>query len=495
MRRARRAPAALLLAGLAAAFAPGSRADSPAGPPPVQIHCEGVGYLAVGSTVRFRIHDYQSWKYVEKGVHWTAAPTDVATIGDDGTLYALAPGRVLVNAKVDGIGEPLPRAITVLPKIEGGRLPRIEGLPEAKTPVAECRSEWYVQDKGPPGGLLLDVYGDDWAFSVRINGGPKAPLPWIADATYAWYGPLDPHKGQDQQTPWANKAKVTMTSWKAHVATGHVDWIRTDGTPLVMKFAIGMETPLAQEIGALVEAGPVEVDATGGPSTAWFAAPRGTDPVPLLLAIPPESGLDDDARRAAVRFAAEGYAVLAADIYEGRLAPDPLTIAEGHVPPDPKIAREKAAVARGVDDARAFAVLDASLAALSKKAGPRGAGRKIGLIGWGLGGEWALRLARSHKEIAATVVCTSPVRDDPSWLSALPGSVCGVFGRLDPSPTPDEVRAFDEALTTAHVPHEVRSFDNASHAFVDPRWPLGYGPEPTLAANARIVAFLRRTLQ
>jgi carboxymethylenebutenolidase len=45
--------------------------------------------------------------------------------------------------------------------------------------------------------------------------------------------------------------------------------------------------------------------------------------------------------------------------------------------------------------------------------------------------------------------------------------ICGVFGTLDESISPEAIDAFDAALTRATVEHEIYTFE-AHHAFANP---------------------------
>jgi carboxymethylenebutenolidase len=153
------------------------------------------------------------------------------------------------------------------------------------------------------------------------------------------------------------------------------------------------------------------------------------------------------------RFAAEGYAALAIDLYDGTVA---------------KTSDEAMAAMKKVDDARAKEVMLAGLAFL--KDDPRVQAKKRASIGWCFGGGKSLQLALAAPDLDAAVMYYGHPETDPKVLEKLRAPLLGIFGTQDKSIPPETVKTFEEALTTARRPHTIHSYD-APHAFANPSNP------------------------
>src|SRR5712692_5220122 len=118
--------------------------------------------------------------------------------------------------------------------------------------------------------------------------------------------------------------------------------------------------------------------ADGHPMRAAYAAPGDGRAHAGVIVIHEIFGLNDDIRRITARVAGLGYAALAPDLYDG---PSPRLIC---------IARTMLALARG--EGTAFADLDAARQFLQQQRNVEGS--RIGVIGFCMGGGFALMFAR-----------------------------------------------------------------------------------------------------
>src|SRR5436190_19417179 len=132
----------------------------------------------------------------------------------------------------------------------------------------------------------------------------------------------------------------------------------------------------------------VMIDLPGTTTRAYLSLPEGaTAPMPALTVIHEWWGLNDNVKHWADRLAAEGYAALAVDRYDGKVAANP----------DDAMAAMKA-----VDDAKAREVLLAAHRFLA--ADPRIQATKRGSIGWCFGGGQSLQLALAAPDLDACVI-------------------------------------------------------------------------------------------
>lgn len=176
------------------------------------------------------------------------------------------------------------------------------------------------------------------------------------------------------------------------------------------------------------------------------------DPLPALIVIHEWWGLNDGVRAMADRLAAEGYIVLAIDLYGGRVAdtPDAARKLMMEVLENPQAAEEN------IRQAYRFVTETAGA--------PR-----VGSFGWCFGGTWALNAALLFpRDLDAAVVYYGQVVTDREALAGLDVPILGHFGAEDRSIPVEKVEAFRQALESAGVEHEIRVYPGAGHAFANP---------------------------
>jgi len=219
----------------------------------------------------------------------------------------------------------------------------------------------------------------------------------------------------------------------------------------------------------------VEVDLAGG--KAYLSLPEGASaPRPAVLVIHEWWGLNDHIRHWADRLAADGYAALAVDLYDGKVATE----------------RDEALeLMKGVDDARARAVLDAGHRFLAED--PRVAAKRRGVVGWCFGGGWSLQHAIAQPDLDAAVVYYGQLSTDPKELAKIEAPLMGVFGNQDAGIPPASVDAFAAAMKEAGQPLELHRYD-APHAFANPSSGR-YNPEAAEDAWGHARAFFAEHLR
>lgn len=227
-----------------------------------------------------------------------------------------------------------------------------------------------------------------------------------------------------------------------------------------------------------------------------FLAEPGSGPRPGVVMIHDVWGLADHTRDLAQRLAAEGFGVLAVDLY---LALGPVEI------------EDPGRFIRALSDPEVLADLQAAVDSLA--AHPACAGQKVGMAGFCMGGMYALLAACSVRGLGA---CASfygmlsyehgllhdeagldPARKPRQPLDAVPDLGCPLlacFGDSDDFIPQSDVECLRERLAGTGERHEVVVYPGAGHAFMNDTRPAVYRPEAAADAWTRLVHFLREHL-
>jgi carboxymethylenebutenolidase len=212
----------------------------------------------------------------------------------------------------------------------------------------------------------------------------------------------------------------------------------------------------------------------------YLALPSGDGPFPGLVLVHEWWGQNEWAREKARSFASKGYAVLAVDLYRGKVADDgdrdtAHQLSRG-LPPD-----------RAVRDLRAAFELLAS----RKDVDPK----RIGVIGWCMGGGLALDLAQAEPRTRAVAVYYGRLPTDAEAIGRIKAPVVGSFGADDKGIPAESVEAFRKAAAKAGVQVDVKVYPGAGHAFASKPGAPAYVPAAAKDADERTDAFLARTLK
>jgi len=223
-----------------------------------------------------------------------------------------------------------------------------------------------------------------------------------------------------------------------------------------------------------------------------FAEP-GFASQPGVVVIPDVWGLSEHTRDIAQRLAREGFAALALDLYRktGR----------------PSLEGPAAAMAwiRELPDPLVLETVQEGIDALAGNAAV--AGRKVGLIGFCMGGQYAWLAACTCRGLSAVAPFYGMLRYEPGLdvtkkpreplaaIAALSCPALGLYGREDALIPNADVDELEARLAQQPQPFEIVRYAGAGHAFLNDTRPAMYRPEPAADAWRRLLAFLRTRLQ
>jgi carboxymethylenebutenolidase len=219
----------------------------------------------------------------------------------------------------------------------------------------------------------------------------------------------------------------------------------------------------------------VECPVTDSPAVpGYLARPEGDGPFPAIVVIQEWWGLEPHIKDIAERFAREGYAALAPDLYHGAVTDEP-------------------------DEARKLAMeTDMDLAvrevggAVTYLRGQPYAKGTVATIGYCMGGGLSLS-ASCRYPVDATIVYYGGNPNPLEQVQDIPGPVLGIYGE-DDRLFPDAVNALREALTGYGKTVEIHTYPGAPHAFFNDSRPPTYWEEASKDAWQKTLDFLARNM-
>jgi carboxymethylenebutenolidase len=230
----------------------------------------------------------------------------------------------------------------------------------------------------------------------------------------------------------------------------------------------------------------VDYQSDGANIAAFLAQPSGTGPYPAIIVLQEWWGLNDHIKDIAVRLAREGYVALAPDLYARQ---------GNKVTTDPD---EAGALMGNLKDDVALKDLQAAATYLQHR--PRVDAAKIGVIGFCMGGTYALLAAENIPDIKASVPFYGQiVYDRPGGpidqVAKLGCPLMYIYGQADGWITNDHVDRLEAALSQHHKTGQVVRYQGAPHAFFNDTRPDTFRPNEARDAWERTLRFLAQHLK
>jgi carboxymethylenebutenolidase len=166
-------------------------------------------------------------------------------------------------------------------------------------------------------------------------------------------------------------------------------------------------------------------------------------------------GLNAETVAMADQLAADGYVVLAPDLFRGRVSVSrPGAVLQMLLTPGEQVADD---VDRALAQLRAMPTVDP---------------RRVGVVGFCFGGTQAMYLGSRTTELGATAIFYGggPITaDDQIGELGARGPVVGIYGGEDSTISVEDVRRFEELVRERGRETFFTVYPDVGHAFVDPR--------------------------
>ena len=224
----------------------------------------------------------------------------------------------------------------------------------------------------------------------------------------------------------------------------------------------------------------IEFKSNGGTASGYLASPASGNG-PGVIVIQEWWGLIPQVKGVADMFAREGFNALAPDFYHGKSA----QIGE---PDKAQKLMMELDIDRAAKDARGAAQYLASH--------PNTSSKKVGVIGFCMGGMLALVTGTVAPDVVGAVVdCYGvPPQKKPGYAAMKGIPVFGIFAGKDEAMGLKALRDLEPDLKAAGVPFERFVYPNADHAFLNEQRKDAYRPDDAKDAWPKIMSFLKTHL-
>jgi carboxymethylenebutenolidase len=179
--------------------------------------------------------------------------------------------------------------------------------------------------------------------------------------------------------------------------------------------------------------------------------PAGKGPFPAVIVIHGDMGLNDTIKERAKALADSGFVALCVDLYRGEKVDN---MDDAHI------------MDRGVPEERVKTDLKAAVDFLAGRDDVKA--DRLGVVGFDMGGGYALDAAIADSRLKAVVSCDGRVPASAARLAPLKASVLWLVAGKSLGLTPDVRQGFEKAMKKADKKLTIQVFDSAEDGFVAP---------------------------
>ena len=212
--------------------------------------------------------------------------------------------------------------------------------------------------------------------------------------------------------------------------------------------------------------------------SSFLVLPRGGGRHAGVIALHEWWGLNDWVKMQATSLGANGYVVIAVDLYRGRVTDN---------------VSEARKLKRALPEDRAIRDMNAAFHYLTNR--PDVDSKHIGSIGWSMGGSFAIQLAIHEPHLVACVVNYGALPTDLADVKRINAKVLVNCGARDRGVPPSRVRAFEKLMKAAGQSVDLKIYAGAGHAFENPGNKSGYRPEAAADAWCRTLSFFAHSIK
>lgn len=228
-----------------------------------------------------------------------------------------------------------------------------------------------------------------------------------------------------------------------------------------------------------------QIKVDGDPMNLFIAQPDKSGPLPAVVVIQHQYGVDKFMEEMTERFAGEGFFAVCPDLYH-RDGPD--------CTDDGPTRRGRARDVNIINDCNATVAYLRSIQLVDS--------RRVAVLGFCMGGRVAYLMAAASKDYKAAITwyggsCFRRWGEEPTPFERTAQISCpiqGHFGETDQNPTLEDMAKLDAELTKFDKPHEFYVYRKTGHSFMDPHHPERYVAESDRVSWERSMEFLRRHL-